>query len=225
MLIALIPIGYFLGAIPFGLIVGKMQGIDVRTAGSGNIGATNVGRLLGKKLFFAVFFLDLLKSFVPMLIASALVLRVDEVNRDRTLYLLWLLVGFAAVLGHMFSVFLGFKGGKGVATSAGVMLGLVPYFTIPAFVSILVFIFAFLATRYISVGSISGAGSFPLAYFVVGKLLGWDVTGTQLPLLVVSIIMCGLIIYKHRSNITRLLNGTENRFGARPAPAGDPPHH
>src|SRR5436309_2543409 len=125
MLIALIPIAYLLGAIPFGLIVGRMHGIDVRTAGSGNIGATNVGRLLGKKFFFLVFFLDLLKSFVPMLIASLIVHRLDAAPRDRTTYLLWLLVGFAAVVGHMFSVFLGFRGGKGVATSAGVMLGLV----------------------------------------------------------------------------------------------------
>src|SRR5438477_7669626 len=156
-LIVLIPLAYLLGAIPFGVLVGKAKGIDVRTAGSGNIGATNVGRLLGKKFFFLVFFLDLLKSFVPLALASMLVHRVPEAQRDRTLYLMWLLVGFAAVVGHMFSIFLRFKGGKGVATSAGVMLGLVPYFTIPACISILVFIIAFFATRYISVGSISGA--------------------------------------------------------------------
>src|SRR3982751_1992224 len=113
-LLILIPIAYAIGAIPFGLIVGKMRGVDVRTAGSGNIGATNVGRLLGKKFFFLVFFLDLGKSLVPMLIASWLVSRIPESARDRTTYLLWLLVGFAAVIGHMFSAFLGFKGGKGV---------------------------------------------------------------------------------------------------------------
>src|SRR6478735_1702240 len=95
-LLILIPLSYLLGSIPFGLIVGKMRGIDVRTAGSGNIGATNVGRLLGKKFFFLVFFLDLGKSLVPMLIASWLVQRMGR--GDWVVYLLWLAVGFAAVL-------------------------------------------------------------------------------------------------------------------------------
>src|SRR5438874_8251147 len=103
-MLALIAFSYFLGSIPFGLLVGKMRGIDVRAAGSGNIGATNVGRLLGKRYFFLVFFLDLLKSCVPMLIASAVVHRIPEAQRDWRLYLLWLLVGFAAILGHMFSL-------------------------------------------------------------------------------------------------------------------------
>src|SRR5689334_7446409 len=104
-LLLLIPVAYLLGSIPFGLLVGKAKGIDVRTAGSGNIGATNVGRLLGKKFFFLVFFLDLLKSLLPMLIASFVVHRIPEEQRDARMYLLWLLVGFAAVIGHMFSGF------------------------------------------------------------------------------------------------------------------------
>src|SRR5262245_34890410 len=116
-LLILIPIAYLIGSIPFGLLVGFAKGIDVRTAGSKNIGATNVARLLGKKYFFLVFFLDMGKSLIPMLIASALVHRIAE--RNWTVHLLWLGVGFAAVLGHMFSLFLRFKGGKGVATSAG----------------------------------------------------------------------------------------------------------
>src|SRR5688572_33501308 len=109
----LVPIAYLLGSIPFGLIVGKSKGIDPRKAGSGNIGATNIGRLLGKKFFAIVFTLDLLKGFAPMF-AAGWVLR--DAPEDRTKYLLWLTVGLAAILGHMFSVFLGFKGGKGVAT-------------------------------------------------------------------------------------------------------------
>jgi glycerol-3-phosphate acyltransferase PlsY len=211
-LLLLIPIAYLLGSIPFGLLVGKAKGIDVRTAGSGNIGATNVGRLLGKKFFFLVFFLDLLKSFVPMLIASWLVHRIAPQQRDARLYLLWLLVGFAAVIGHMFSVFLKFKGGKGVATSAGVMLGLVPYYTLPGIVSVVVFILVFFATRYVSLGSMIGAGAFPLAYLAIGKARGWPVFGEQWPLLVFAVLMAVLIVYKHRSNIQRLLAGTENRF-------------
>src|SRR6185436_3515343 len=102
-LLILIPIAYLIGSIPFGLIVGLARGVDPRTAGSGNIGATNVARLLGRKFFFVVFFLDILKSLIPMAIASGIVNRVPADEHDWTMYLLWLLVGFAAVMGHMFS--------------------------------------------------------------------------------------------------------------------------
>src|SRR5688572_33095205 len=118
-LTVLVPLAYVLGSVPFGLIVGLARGIDPRKAGSGNIGATNVGRLLGGKFFALVFALDLLKGLLPALAASWIVHRRGEVADWRT-YALWLLVGFAAIAGHMFSAFLRFKGGKGVATSAGV---------------------------------------------------------------------------------------------------------
>src|SRR5258706_11074153 len=128
-LLALIPLAYFAGAIPFGLIIARTQGIDPRTAGSGNIGATNVGRLLGGKFFAIVFILDLLKGLLPTLAADAILARFRGNAADYRAedYLLWLLVGFAAICGHMFSVFLKFKGGKGVATSAGVILGVYPF--------------------------------------------------------------------------------------------------
>jgi glycerol-3-phosphate acyltransferase PlsY len=208
----LIPVAYLVGSIPFGLIVGLAKGVDPRKAGSGNIGATNVARLLGKKWFFVVFFLDMLKSLIPVAAASVLVHRLPEAQRDWRVHLLWLSVGFAAVLGHMFSVFLGFKGGKGVATSAGVMLGLYPYFTIPGAIAIGVFIVVFYAWRYISLGSIVGASAFPIAYLIVGQMRGWDTFGSQLPLLIFAIVMAALVVYKHRSNIGRLRAGTESRF-------------
>src|SRR5688572_7294538 len=144
-LLILILIAYLVGSIPFGLLVGLSRGIDVRTSGSGNIGATNVARLLGKRYFFVVFALDMAKSLVPMAIASWIVSRIPEAERDWRLYLLWLLVGFAAVIGHMFSVFLRFKGGKGVATSAGVVIGLYPYFTLAGLIVIGVFVVVFYA--------------------------------------------------------------------------------
>ncbi|MEA2734723.1 MAG: acyl phosphate:glycerol-3-phosphate acyltransferase [Humisphaera sp.] len=215
-LLILIPLAYLVGSIPFGLIVGLARGVDPRKGGSGNIGATNVARLLGKKFFFLVFTLDMCKSLVPMLIASAIAHRIPEAQRDWRIYLLWLLVGFAAVLGHMFSVFLRFKGGKGVATSAGVMLGLWPYFTGPGLVAVVVFIVVFYARRFISLGSIAGASAFPIAYLIIGLARGWPVFASQLPLLIFAIVMAALIVYKHRSNIVRLRAGTEPRFGAKP---------
>jgi glycerol-3-phosphate acyltransferase PlsY len=216
--LSLIAAAYVIGSIPFGLIIGKSRGIDVRTAGSGNIGATNVGRLLGKKFFFITFFLDLAKSLVPMLVASMLVSRIPESDRDWRVYLMWLLVGFAAVIGHMFSVFLNFHGGKGVATSAGLMLGLYPYFTMPGVLSIVLFVIVLFTTRYMSVASMSGACSLPVIYAVTGTFRGWPILSAQLPLLIFAIVIALLIVYKHRGNVRRLLAGTENRFGAKTRP-------
>jgi len=208
-LLILIPIAYLLGSIPFGLLVGKAKGIDVRTEGSKNIGATNVGRLLGKRFFFVVFFLDLLKSLVPMLIASWVV---RHQLLDAWDYFAWLLVGAAAVVGHIFSVFLRFKGGKGVATSGGVVLGLYPYYTLAGVIVIAIFIVVFFISRYVSLGSIAACFGFPVAFLLVGKSAGWLDLRTQWPLLLFAIVMAGLIILKHRANIARLIAGTENRF-------------
>jgi len=207
----LIPLAYLMGAIPFGLVVGLLKGVDPRREGSGNIGATNVGRLLGGRYFALVFILDMLKGMIPML-AAGVVLRRGGTTLDCASYLLWLAVGFAAIVGHMFSVFLRFKGGKGVATSAGVMLGLFPYFTIPGLVAIGAFILIFMATRYVSVASMSGAVIFPVAYVGIGVLRGWPIFQDQLPLLVFAVLIAVLIVYKHRANIARLRAGTESKF-------------
>ena len=212
-LILLIPLAYVIGSIPFGLIIGKRHGVDVRTQGSKNIGATNVARVLGhRKYFFQVFFLDLLKSFLPMLIASLIVRQIPPAQRDRTIYLLWLLVGFAAVMGHMFSMFLKFKGGKGVATSAGLMLGLIPYYALPGLLAIVVFILVFFPTRYISLGSIVAACAFPILYLLLAKRNDWRPLYEQLPLTVFAFVIALLIVWKHRTNIARLLAGTESKF-------------
>jgi glycerol-3-phosphate acyltransferase PlsY len=190
-----------------------MKGVDPRTAGSGNIGATNVGRLLGKRFFFVVFVLDLLKGLLPMVAAGA-VLHAGargEIHEAR-LYALWLLVGFAAIVGHMFSLFLGFKGGKGVATSSGVLLGLFPYFTIPGVVALAVWAVVLKGTRYISIASILAALVFPVAYVLIALVLGWPVFGEQWPLLAFALLVAAMIVYKHRSNVARLRAGTEPRY-------------
>ena len=205
----LIPAAYVLGSVPFGLIVGKSKGVDPRTAGSGNIGATNVGRLLGKRFFLLVFLLDLLKGMLPML-AATWILRAapEEPNK----FLLWLLVGFTAILGHMFSLFLGFKGGKGVATSSGVVLGLFPYYTVPGLLCLALWFVTFKASRYVSLASIVAALAFPVLYAGIGLARGWPVVGGQWPLLAFAVLMALMIVWKHRSNIARLRSGTEHRF-------------
>ena len=192
----------------------RSRGIDLRKAGSGNIGATNVGRLLGFKFFAVVFALDLLKSLIPMIAAGRLLREHigDPIHYQPLDYGLWLLAGFAASLGHMYSVFLGFKGGKGVATSTGVVLGLYPYYTLPGLIAIAMFGVIFKVTRYVSVSSIIGSITFVVAYLGMGLVLQWPVVGAQWPLLAFAVLMAAMIIYKHRGNLARLRAGTEHRI-------------
>jgi acyl phosphate:glycerol-3-phosphate acyltransferase len=208
--ICLILSAYLLGSLPFGLYVGLWKGVDPRKAGSGNIGATNVGRLLDGKYFALVTLLDMLKSLIPTLAAGYFL---SQYGDTRLHYVLWVSVGVAAILGHVFSIFLKFKGGKGVATAAGVLLGIYPYYTFPAFVAIALFIAAFMIWRYVSLASIVACGLFPVIYVLFAILVFHkSPMGQQLPLLIVSVLLAALIILKHRSNIKRLLNGTENKI-------------
>ncbi|MDB5328143.1 MAG: plsY [Phycisphaerales bacterium] len=200
---------YLIGAIPFGLLVGWVKGIDVRTQGSGNIGATNIGRLLGGKYFALVFALDLLKGLLPMLAAAYLLRNLPTHDKP---YLLWMTVGAAAILGHLFPVYLKFKGGKGVATSAGVVLGLWPFYTLPGVAVVLIFLIVFGITRTVSLGSIASSAGFPLCFIGIGLAMGWPVFGQQLPLLIFGTVLGSLIVYRHRKNIGRLIDGTEHSF-------------
>ena len=219
-LLCLTPIAYLIGSIPFGLIVAQTRGIDPRTAGSGNIGATNVGRLLGGRFFAIVFILDLLKGLLPTVAAGALLahFRGSSAGYRAPDYLLWLLVAFAAICGHMFSIFLHFKGGKGVATSAGVILGVFPYFTVAALVAIVVFLILLKTTRYMSIASMGGSMAFPAAYLAFGLARRWPVFAEQLPLLLFAVLIALMIVYKHRGNLARLRAGTENPLTAKKSP-------
>lgn len=211
-LLLLIPLAYLSGSVPFGLLVGLARGVDPRKAGSGNIGATNVGRLLGGRFFALVFTLDLLKSLLPMLAATAIVRQAGE---TWAMQCLWLGVGFAAILGHMFSCFLSFTGGKGVATSAGVLLGLWPYLTLPGLLGIITWLIVFLPWRYVSLASIIGAVALPIYFIVLGLLLGWGPFSEHMPLLLFVILVAALVVVRHRSNIARLRAGTEHRFSSK----------
>lgn len=183
-------ISYLIGSIPFGLIVGKLFGKDVRKEGSGNIGATNVTRVVGKKAGLLVLVLDAIKGFLPVYYLITLEYDPKIVS----------LVGIFAVIGHTFSVFLKFKGGKGVATALGVMLAL----SLKSSIIIVMFwLGVFLATGYVSIASIMSAG----ISWVVIHILTADIYYTY-----AAFFIALLIVFKHKSNIDRLLKGQEHRF-------------
>lgn len=219
--VATLVAAYLLGAVPFAFLVARSRGIDIRKVGSGNVGATNVSRVLGRRLGVLTFVLDVLKGSVPMMAAPrawALADFTPAAGVSDTLFCsAWIAVAAAAIVGHMFPVYLGFKGGKGVATSLGVLLGLWPYFTVPGLICFGIWIAVFLATRYVSVGSIVAAGLFPAVYAAVAVWRGWEPWQRQRPLLLFSLVMAFLVVYRHRSNIRRLLAGQEHRFGSGPA--------
>ena len=194
---------YLFGSIPSGYLAGRLSGVDVRQHGSGNIGATNVLRVLGKTWGFAVFFADALKGFVAARIAMVLASRNPAAAEYIEFYAI--VAAAACVAGHSFPVWLRFKGGKGVATSAGSLAGVTP---ISAFTIFVVWLIVFKVTRYVSLASIVAATALPV---VVGILVAMKQTqGTVL--FYFSVVMTALVIWRHRSNISRLLDGTEPRF-------------
>lgn len=207
--------GYLLGSIPFGLIIGKLHGVDIRQQGSGNIGSTNVGRVLGKKWGYVCFLFDVAKGLLPVLVGGRYLRHMYLLENGQVMPMqgqaAWLLIAAACIVGHMFSIYLRFRGGKGVATSLGVVLGIWPYFTLTAVVALLIWIGVWGITRYVSLASMAAALSFPAAFAsLIGRLESW-VFRDLIPLFIFSCVMAGLVILKHRSNIRRLLAGTENR--------------
>ncbi|MFU8780274.1 MAG: glycerol-3-phosphate 1-O-acyltransferase PlsY [Kiritimatiellia bacterium] len=194
-----IGLSYLLGSIPFGLLIAKSRGIDIRAVGSGNIGATNVMREVGKSWGIITLILDALKGLIAAIVLPTLA---GYAGPD------WLPLacGFTAILGHSFPLYLKFKGGKGVATSAGVLIGVAP----AAFgVGIGVFAVLFALFRYVSLGSIAAAIVVPVASFLFERLKVEPDYFTTYVLVVLGVI----VIWRHRANIRRLLAGTENRIG------------
>ena len=198
---------YLLGSIPFGLLIAKAHGKDLRSIGSGNIGATNVSRALGRKWAYFCFVLDVLKGLTPML-ATMLIAEPDSVL---TLWL-WLAVGCAAILGHIFPIYVKFKGGKGVATSFGVALGLWPYYTICVLFAAAVWVVVVLIWRYVSLASITASVTFPLV-LIVAIILTPDWNFANLwPVFITAIAIQIMVIVRHRENIKRLRAGTESKI-------------
>lgn len=193
-------LAYLLGSIPTGFLVGMVSGIDIRKAGSGNIGATNVLRILGKRAGSFVLIMDALKGYAACAWLAPLVQHIlGAPPLDHKEYLL-VLAGLCAVMGHNYTCWLGFKGGKGIATTAGVFGALVPSAVL---LTVAVWVLVLLLTRYVSLASIAAAFTLPV--------MVWWRSHSFLFLGTISIISV-IALYKHRSNMQRLLHGTENRF-------------
>lgn len=221
-------VAFLLGSIPFGLIIAKSKGINIREHGSGNIGATNVLRVIGKKYGISCLLLDALKGFIPVLLAVnliqiagkntgllhlggldsfALVLPAAEQFKGQFVHVL---TALAAVLGHNYSPWVGFKGGKGIATSAGVLLALMPAGIVLLAV---VWLIVFALSRYVSLASIMAAAALPLITIYGSWLHGRIADGTwNKPLFFFTLIIAILAIWKHQTNIQRIIAGTEHRF-------------
>lgn len=230
-------IAFLLGSIPFGLIIAKAKGINIREHGSGNIGATNVLRVIGKKYGISCLLLDALKGWIPVVIAINLIqiegkrsglfhfagldayALVLPAARQFDGQLVQVLTALAAVLGHNYSPWVGFRGGKGIATSAGVLLGLMPAGVV---LLILVWLIVFAFSRYVSLASILAAAALPLITHVGARIHHvnndkslptlWEAGTWNKPLFFFSLVIGILAIWKHRSNIQRLRAGTEHRF-------------
>jgi glycerol-3-phosphate acyltransferase PlsY len=195
MQVALVVLAYFLGSVPFGLIIGRLAGKDVRRTGSGNIGATNVLRAAGKAAGVITLLLDMTKGYAAVAVAEQF---------SSSHHALPLICGVAALVGHCFPVFLRFRGGKGVATGLGIFLGIAPFYVIFALGAFLAIV---TLTRFVSAGSIAGALTMPIALWIGGA------SSIRIG---VAAAMAALIIVKHHANIARLIKGQENRLGGEP---------
>ncbi|MDX2080440.1 MAG: glycerol-3-phosphate 1-O-acyltransferase PlsY [Terrimicrobiaceae bacterium] len=201
-------VAYLLGSIPTGYLVGRFRGVDLRKEGSGNIGATNAVRVLGKKLGYFVFAVDILKGLGAVALGAYLA---GFAGHGEAGSIAGRILGAVfVVVGHNFPVWLGFKGGKGIATSGGAAIALFPLWVF--FGCLIVWVLLFFTTRYVSIASIGAALGFAVIPVILAFTggLDWFRAG-------IGIVMCVLAIWRHKSNIQRLLAGTEKRFGSRAA--------
>jgi len=203
----LIVLSYLVGSIPFGLMIARAGGKNLRDIGSGNIGATNLGRAMGRKWVYVCFVLDALKGFLPMMAASYFL----PEKLDTLSMFLWLGVGIGAIAGHIFPVYINFRGGKGVSTGFGMILGVWPYYTLCGLIALVVWLLCLLIWRYVSLASIIASISFCLSLFVMILFIdSWEM-GALWPLLVVATAMPILIVTRHWENIRRIKEGTESK--------------
>lgn len=208
--VAAVIASYLLGSIPAAYIAGKARGVDLRKHGSGNLGATNVIRVLGTKIGLVVFVFDMAKGALPVLYFPRWIPAAHAPMGNPVL--LGIVCGIAAIIGHVRPIYLKFgKGGKGVATAAGVFLALAPIQTL---LTLIIFAVVLLSSGYVSLGSLTSALMLPILLAVT--------VGVQSPLFGISILVAAFVFWTHRANIVRLRNGEEHRFGKKGAPPKRP---
>jgi acyl phosphate:glycerol-3-phosphate acyltransferase len=195
-------LSYFLGSVPSGYLAGRIAGIDIRTRGSGNIGATNVTRELGRLYGYPVFLADFGKGLASVAIAKLVGHQFSLTSWEEPLQIV---AAIFCVVGNTFPVWLRFKGGKGVATSAGALFGLSP---LAVLIALIVWVVTFEITRYVSLASVVAAAALPLTIFIIAQLK--PANGSLL--FYFSICLAVIIVLRHRSNLLRLIRGTEQRF-------------
>ncbi len=211
-IISILIIAYLFGSIPTGVWVSKIFfGFDIRTKGSGNTGSTNVFRVLGKKWGIIVQLVDILKAYIPVAIIAPQLAPNNpflgfDISTERVI--VQMLTGIFAVLGHMYPIFAKFKGGKGVNCVLGMLLGFMP---LEAVIGLSSFIITFLLSGYVSLGSIIAGLVIPTGILIRKFILGAEIAGFELKISF-AILLAILLIYTHRTNITRLRQGTESRF-------------
>lgn len=199
---------YLIASIPFGVLVARAKGVDIRKVGSGNVGATNVGRVLGKKWGYLVLALDALKGAIPMLLARfAIKPEALPAWGPASANFVLLGAGIACMLGSVAPIYLGFRGGKGVATSLGIVLA-VPHLAAAGALALVGYVSARFSSGYVSLGSITAAILLPLGVVLTGKVFGWPLAENY-PLLILTGLMAGVVLFRHRANVSRLLAGTE----------------
>ena len=210
-------LGFLAGSVPFGVMIARARGVDIRQKGSGNPGATNVGRVLGKPFGVACFFLDATKGAVPVLLSGWLagILGTGSDEMTASAAWGWLLVAIMTILGHCFSPWIGFRGGKGVATGFGAVLAMWPVLTMPAIAGFFVWTLVLLLTRLMSLASIAGALVLPATVLALALVPGTPGTNLQasVPFLVVTSLVAALVVFRHRSNLVRLRQGREQKLG------------
>ncbi|MBN8598217.1 MAG: glycerol-3-phosphate 1-O-acyltransferase PlsY [Planctomycetes bacterium] len=224
-----IAIAFLFGSFPTGYMIGRARGVDIRKLGSGNIGATNVGRVFGRRAWLLCFSGDFLKGFVPVLGAGVFAGLAGKWSPPPVQAAIWCCVLAAAILGHMFTPWLGFKGGKGVATALGSLLGFFPLITFAGLAALGVFILVLKTSRYVSLASICATACLPVFVLIQTALTLWlrpagmeiaRATSAGLWLAGLTAILSAMMIWRHRANIARIRAGTEPKAGSsQPMPA------
>ena len=203
--------GYLCGSVPFGWLIGRAKGVDLRRCGSGNVGSTNAGRVLGKQWGWLCFGLDTFKGTAPVLAAGWSMGLTHQILTQPQAWQ-WLAVAASTILGHIFPVWLRFRGGKGVATGLGSLVGFWPLLSVPVLAAMATWLIVVAVSRYVSLASIAAAAAVPL-FLAASVTIRQQPWGQAMPFLLTTGILAVLVIARHRSNVARVLSGTEPKLG------------